>query len=274
MALPEPFSDIEHLQLVVRRELNRDIREHFRDLHDENGNWEPEIATTRGQMLRALLHEDSDPIQVTVARMMLYYFTYNKQQETPSIIQMEDRLYEDFNYRPEIKLSFYQSRRDTQEGDPPSTGEITYKLMDETSNTITPAKVRTLAERIKTLFTEPGLFVWHKGKHKYTYLDIPNGYDFRLLAINENEAKRIVEQVLDIERKTPDWNNLALHESKRSHNNASQTKYIYGKNRKVPRWRPTVDVKFRYASIKIHGIPRPISIVDSRNGVTAIPIVA
>ena len=57
MALPEPFSDVEHLQAVVRRYLNKQIREDFRDLF--NGDtWEPEIGTTRGSMLRALLHED------------------------------------------------------------------------------------------------------------------------------------------------------------------------------------------------------------------------
>ena len=46
MPLPEPFSDVEHLQLVIRRYLNKQIREDFRDLFGDNENWEPEVGTT------------------------------------------------------------------------------------------------------------------------------------------------------------------------------------------------------------------------------------
>lgn len=41
MALPEPFSNVEHLQAVVRRYLNKQIREDFRDLFGNSDTWEP-----------------------------------------------------------------------------------------------------------------------------------------------------------------------------------------------------------------------------------------
>lgn len=266
MALPEPFSDIEHLQLVIRRYLNKEIRAHFRDLHNDNNNWEPEVNSTRGAMLRALLHEDSDPIAVTTARMMLYHFTYGKQQEVPILFDETKRPTDEFTYKPEIKLYFLQSRRNIPIGQVPANGTITYRIMNETSESLTEAEVRIKANKIKTLFTQPNLFIWHKGKEKFTYVDKRNGYNFKLFVTTELEAKRIIEQVLDIESKTPDFDKLVHHEDKKIYSNVVQTQRIYGKNRKVARRRPTEDVKFRYASLIVNGIPRPIYIVDCRYG--------
>lgn len=274
MALPEPFSDVEHWQRVVRREYNDEIREHFRDKFGDAGNWDAEIETTRGQMLQALLHQDSDPIQLTLGRMQLYQFVFTQRQETSTFIDMYDRPYDDFTYRPEITLFFSQSRSSIPKDQTPAKGLISYRIINETSESLTEANVKLRADRIKNLFTQPSLFTWHKGKLKYTYLDLKNGYDFRLLTTTEAEAKRIIEQTLDIESKTPDWDLLSEHNPKRASSTVIQTKRIYGKNRKVPRWRPIENVKFRYASIKIHGIPRPIYIVDCRYGIPVVKVSA
>jgi len=63
MAISEPFSDIEHLQLVVRR-IKIEISEKALEiLHNDAAGyeWEPQGTTRGAGMLRALLHEDSDP---------------------------------------------------------------------------------------------------------------------------------------------------------------------------------------------------------------------
>lgn len=266
MPLPEPFSDVEHWQRVVKREYNDEIRKHFQDKFGEGDTWEAEIETTRGQMLQALLHQDSDPVQVTLGRMQLYQFVFTQRQDNSTIIDMYDRPYDDFTYRPEIKLYFSQSRRSIPSDQPRATGEISYRLMHETSESLVESEVRTRANKIKQLFTQPNLFIWHKSKLKFTYSDLKNGYNFRILVTTEAEAKRIIEQVLDIENKTPDWDYLVEHKPLKVVNNTIKTKHIYGKSRKVPRWRPTEDVKFRYASLSIHGIPKPIYIVDCRVG--------
>lgn len=270
MPLPEPFSDVEHCQRVVRREYNDEIREHFKDKFGESSSWDAEIETTRGQMLQALLHQDSDPLQLTLVRMQLYDFVFGKRQAIPETINMYDRPQEDFTRRPEIKLYFSQSRRDIPKHQPPATGEITYRIMTETSESLTEANMQIRANKIKNLFTQPGLFIWHKGRLQYSYVDMPNGYIFRLYVTSEIEAKRIIEQVLDIETKIPNWDLLREHRSLKAPSISVQTKRIYGKNRKVPRWRPIEDVKFRYASLKVDGIPRPIYILDCRYGVPIV----
>lgn len=274
MALPEPFSDVEHWQRVVRREYNDEIREHFRDKFEDNNNWDAEIETTRGQMLQALLHQDSDPVQLTLGRMQLYEFVFGKRQELPIIFDETKRPTDDFTYKPEIKLYFLQSRVGIPKDQIPANGTITYRIMHESSTSLTQAEMRTRANKIKALFTQPSLFTWHKGKEKFTYVDKLNGYNFKLFVTTETEAKRIIEQVLDIESKSPDFDRLVHHDDKATYSNVTQTKFIYGKNRKVSRRRPTEDVKFRYASLKVNGIPRPIYIVDCRHGIPIVKVAA
>lgn len=274
MALPEPFSDIEHWQRVVRREYNDEIREHFRDKFGEAGNWDAEIETTRGQMLQALLHQDSDPVQLTLGRMQLYQFVFTQRQQLPIFFDETKRPTDDFTYKPEIKLYFIQSRSEIPKGQAPLKGEITYRLMNETSASLTQTEMQTRANKIKILFTQPSLFVWHKGKEKFTYVDKPNGYNFKLFTTTDVEAKRIIEQVLDIENKTPNFDKLVHHDDPATYPNITQTQFIYGKNRKVSRRRPREDVKFRYASLKIDGIPAPIYIVDCRYGIPIVKVAA
>lgn len=272
--LPPEFNDVEHFQSVVRNYINREIIQDFSDLGDET--WQPTIGTSRASMRVALTHKDDDSLMLTHCRMMLYYMTYRKAQDlqAPTFIDMYDRPYEDFTFRPEVNMYFYKGVYLGNGKYDKFKGKISYKLTHETSETITPAKNRARAERIKNLFASPTRFVWHKGKLKYTYFDTPNGYDFRLLVTSEAEAKRIIEQVLDIENKTPDWDKLTAHTPERQATTTRQTKRIYGENREVPRWRPTEQVPFIRATMKIHGIPTPVPLVDCISGIPIVQVAA
>lgn len=272
MALPEPFSDVEHWQRVVRREYNDEIRQHFKDKFGGSDTWEAEIRTTRGQMLQALLHQDSDPVQLTLGRMKLYDFVFTRHQQSPTFIDMTDRPFEAFTYRPEVTLYFYKSTTTKEKKIVRDRGFISYRLVGESSETITPAKNRVRAERIKDLFATPNRFIWHKGKLKFTYQDYKNGYFFRVLATTKAEAKRLIEQVLDIERKVPDWDRLSTGTPERQSTKTRQTQRIYGKEREVPRWRPTVDVPFLRATISIHGIPYQVPLLECISGVPIISV--
>jgi hypothetical protein len=272
MSIPPEFNETEHFQSVVRRYLNKEIREAFQDLGGDD--WQPEVGTTRGSMRHALTHKDNDTLQMTMGRMFLYYFTYGgaKALQAPTVIDMTDRLYEDFVYRPEVKLFFYKKVYLGDKKYDQFVGEISYKLINETSATITPTENRRRAERIKNLFATPSRFVWHKGKLKFTYLDIPNGYDLRILASNETEARRIIEQVLDIENKTPNWDKLSTNTPERQSTTTTQKRRIYGEERNVPRWRPTAEVPFLRATMKIHGIPTPVPLVECISGIPIVQV--
>lgn len=168
-----------------------------------------------------------------------------------------------YTFTPQIKLYFSQSRKETINNRPRVTGEICYRVMDETSETFTPSNARTRAQRIADLFTKPDFFVWRKGKQVVTYLDKINGYDFRLYIKNEAEARKIITQVMAIEKKQPDWAKLHITESKADYPEDPPTRRIYQENHKLPRRRPREDIKFRYAELHLWGRPKPVTLVDA-----------
>lgn len=279
MALPEPFSDIEHLQLVVRRYLNREIRQDFKDIFGDGDTWEPEVGTTRGSMLRALLHEDSDPIHVTAVRMMLYYFTYGKakslQAPVYGIPVVEyDRSYK---YRPQIHLRFYQSRiniPNSINNDGISSKEvestISFRLMNETSESLTITELERYANRIKTNFGISGGYRWQKGRIRVNYFDRERGYRLSLLCRTKTDGKELIEQVLDIQQHTPDWSKMTTTENEEPLQAypdipSPRTRRILGKTVEMPHERPVVDVRYRYSTIHLHGLGEPRALHDLTN---------
>lgn len=272
MPLPEPFSDIEHLQLVIRRYLNKQIREDFKDIFNGGETWEPEVGTTRGAMLRALLHEDSDPIHVTATRMMLYYFTYGKARELqPPQYSIPVLDYQESNrYRPQIHLMFYQSQLDIDTpqdnnsiNSQPVKGQISFRLENETTESITMIDLERYANRIKTNFGASGGYRWHKGKITINYVDKSKGYKLKLYCRDKAEGKQLIEQVLDIQQHTPDWQYMTTVEAEEPLERyptipTPRTKRILGENREQPRRRPVVQVRYRYSLMHLHGLNRPI----------------
>lgn len=265
MPLPEEFNDVEHLQSVCRLVVNRMVREDFSDLGGEE--WDRSIASARGSLRVACTHEDQDSLNMTVARLLTYYLVQGKaaRLQTP-VYGIPTTTYQELSlkYKPQITLYFDQSRREATDDYPRATGEISWRLMHETSESITEAELRLRANKIKNLFVTPNLFIWHKGKVICKYTDLENGYKLRLLVTNEAEGRRIIEQVLDVENKSPDWENLTVSESRASYPSTPPSKHIYGKSRKLPRRRPVENVKFRHATADIWGVSKPVALIDTR----------
>lgn len=263
MAIPPEFNEVEHLQSVIRRYINKQVREDFRDLGGDD--WEPDVTTTRAAMRYALTHKDNDPLQITLGRMFLYYFTYGKARELQAPVYgiPINTFHELFEFHPQIRLYFYEDFDLVEDGYKPVEAEITFRLMDEKNNTITPAKAETLARKIQTLFGRNRGFVWKKGRETWAYYDVRRGYRLRLLAFNETEAKKVIEQVLDIQGHIPDWEaHLSVTKKERNFPIIPDTHFIYGKSRRKPRSRPVAYVRFRYAELKVWGLFNDITLVD------------
>lgn len=176
-----------------------------------------------------------------------------------------------FKFAPQVKLVFYEYIK--EDGRKRKfDAEITFKLTNETEKTITETKAKALAEKIKTRFVTGSTFVMHKGKLIVTYLDKKKGYDFRLRVISEQEARRIIEQVMDIQNHSPEWERLVVHESKASFPEITDREMIYGELRRLPRRRPVRNVPFKYAELHVWGIPYAISLIDT-TGYRAVPLV-
>lgn len=268
MPIPLEFSDAEHLQDLIRRYVNKLVQADFKDLDDANGNWEPSVSTTRSAMRNALTHKENDSIDLTLCRLFTYYFIYGKAQALQApIYGMPIHTFDNYaTYKPQITLYFKQNANDVGDDERTVEGEISFRLMHESSTTITHVETLKLAQKIHSAFASPTKFAWHKGRTMASYTDVSKGYRLQLLVQNEAEAKRIIKQVLDIQDHTPDWKFLNIIENAEpieKYPNIRKTAMILGKSRKLPKRRPVETIYFRYASIYIWGLRQPITLVDT-----------
>lgn len=116
---------------------------------------------------------------------------------------------ENVRYQPMLHLQFKETKDDMwqRQDDRELEGEISLRLVNYTSETITQQYLQTLAETVKQKLATPR-FIWNKGKQRYTYHDWDKGIRFALLVPSEAEARRVIEQVLDCVTISPDWDNL------------------------------------------------------------------
>lgn len=264
--VPE-FSEWEHLQSVVRMTFTRLVRDTFQD------GIETDISTPEGSLKYAMLPKDADTTAMTNLRILLYLL-YRGEVRTPSVYGIPIDTYEsEIRYKPQIKLHFQQTYDQVPAGFRAVEGDLSIRLVNETSTSITQSDVNTYAQRIKNVFGTPQ-YIWKKGKNKYTYKDEEKGYDFRILSVSETEAKELIGKLLDIVNEPPDWKWFTPHipESpmiKYPENPGSQT--ILGKAVRKPRQRPIANTKFRYANLYIYGLANPITLYDA-TGVRPNPI--
>lgn len=258
MPLPNNFSEWEHLQDQVTRIHNRQVREYFSDIVEDN-----DISTSRASLRHACLMKDEDTSVMTMLRLWLFEVTAGHAKSLqPDIYGLPVTTFQErYTFAPQVHLYFLESPRDVEKGYAAVQGEISFRLTESQYENITPAEAKTLANRIKAAMATPP-FIWKKGRIKVTYTDITRGYDFRLLVTSETEGRRVIEQVLDIRSHTPDWEYLTVNESRRNFPIVPPNKTIYGKSRRMPRQRPRADVRFRYASLHIHGLSNPITLVS------------
>lgn len=261
MPLPDNYSPWEHLQDQLRRVHNKEVREWFRDIDDND------ISTPKSSLKMACLMADFDTAPMTVIRMLLFYINCGRAKDfhPPLYTLPVQEGYERVSGKPQIKLFFLEDRKDVEAGYDPVAGEIGIRLMNETTETLSKANALSLATKCKTAFGAGSGFIWRKGRESYSYTDAHRGYRMKVLARSETEAKRVIEQVMDIQSHTPSWDNLTKNEavnasSKYPTNPGTQT--IQGKVYKKYRKRPVADVRFQHAELHIDGLPRPIILYD------------
>ena len=259
MPLPNNFSEWEHLQDQIRRIHNKQVRDYFSDITVDD-----DLATPRASLRHACIMKDEDTATMAQLRLWLFEVTAGHAKSLqPDIYGIPVTTFQEQNeFKPQIHLYFCESFKNVETGYSPVEGEISFKLTEPQYENITPTEARTLANRVKSAMAIPP-FTWKKGRTICTYRDLAKGYRLRLYVTSESEAKRIIEQVLDIRSHTPDWDYLTVSESRASFPITPPMKTIYGKSRRLPRKRPRADVKFRYATLHLYGVQNPITLVDT-----------
>ena len=263
MPLPEDFNEWEHFQHTLQRAHNQAVREFYRDQPDNS------IGTNRASAKHACIMKDDDTTTLTVLRMWLFWVVCRKMRDNfePYYGIPVTTFERETTYKPQITLFFQEDWEDVdrEAGYRRVEGRLTVRLREETPQTLTKAKLETIANKINNLFGQNDGFMWRKGKELYSYADRPNGHYFQVLARNQNDATEIIQKLLSIANTTYKQKLVRLNESidpSTAFPTIPGHQQILGKNYRKPRKRPIAEVRFLYASIKIWGLPKPIILVD------------
>ncbi len=178
--------------------------------------------------------------------------------------------------KPKVTLYFLEDTNfnklappnNIQEGRRRQEGIIGFRLMNESTTTVSQGNATTLARRIKEVFGINNGFVWNKGKTMYSYTDWERGYQFQLLCRNITEAKRIISAVHSLQTHTPNWkyfNTVKADEELTKYPEEPGNQIIMGETVPIPKERPLVEVRFQYAYLNLDGVKEPINLYDRRS---------
>lgn len=259
MALPENFSAWEHLQSTLIRAYNQEVRQEFSDLGDDD-----DLTVPRSSLRVACRITDDDSALQCLVRMMLFYFTVRRARDVQAPIYgiPIDTYQANVRFRPMVKLYFRQDLDAVPEGRRPVEAVISYRIRNETSQTITEAELRSHAQRIRSEFATGGRYVWTKGRVLVTYKDLNNGLNLQIYAISKAEAVQVIRKVLDCAQVPYDEDRVVTHTSEEDFPANPGTQLILGKPRRKPVRRPVANVRFQRATASIWGIPNDICLVD------------
>lgn len=265
MPLPEDFNPWEHFQDVFTKAYNQEVREEFNDLGGDD--WDPDIHVPRGSLRIACTALDEDSALMLNLRAMLFYMVLRKARDlqAPVYGSPVGTLNAQRKYRPQILFYFKEDPGDVEPGYDPLDGRISYRLMNETFETITKTELTNIANRVKTIFGANHGLLWKKGKDLAAYTDPNNGRQFQLFVRSKADAKIIIEKVLETIPASPNWKHLTYKECDEptlAYPTIPPSHTIMGHSYKEPRYRGIGEVRFQNAVASIWPLPKPITLYD------------
>ncbi len=164
-------------------------------------------------------------------------------------------------YHPLVRLFFREdsdfrpgTNQPVGQGQNRVKGELRFRLMDETAETIGKGELTALGERVKQTFGPNNGYIWSKGKESYCYADWSRGYQLQILARSEAQAKDLVTKILSLQSHSPQWKYLSktqnVAETER-YPNIAEKKMILGEEVTLPVKRPNAEARFRFADVRI-----------------------
>lgn len=258
MPLPDDFSEAEHLFAQIKAFHNLQVDRYFTGVERED------ISTFAGSQFQACLIKDDDTMEMLNTRLFLYHYKIRGDLPTPVYgIPIPD-FQAQFTFRPQVRLFFIEpyTQELAAEKLNQASAQISFRLMNETSQTIDRQKATVIAERIKVLFGEGTGFSFMKGRNKYTYVEKSHGYNLSVLAELEAEAVSLLQRVLEINEHPLNEELIKTHIDKFPYPNNPGTWEVYGIQAKKPRKKPTTRVRFQRAELHVHGLDHAISLVD------------
>lgn len=246
---------------VVRKVYNREIYDWFKDLPADAlpSNIGGRVAARSACVIGA-----QDSIQTVILKIQLFERIKQSITLLPKVTGTTyPDIDESYEHRPLITLYFLQDLDSVPDGFRAVPGRISFRLVGENSDTITETKLKEIAREIKNQFALGGGVIWEKGKNMVVYRDVKNGLKLQVLCRSEANGVDIVQRVCNVIDKPYDADKKQYNEPSRpSSTSPVGTDLILGKRVKERRWRPTVNVRFLYATAKISGLENAVPLVD------------
>ena len=253
-------NDIELFQSFCRRYVNKAVRNHFSDVSGNDDN-SLSLNVPRETIKRICLHKDSDPIVLSVGRLLIWWVEA-KGLFNDVIYGIPSTDFDASNtYYPQVKLYFFESRYESSRNNrKPIRSEVSFRWRE---TDFSRANITELATKIHNDFAKP-VFSFERGREFWTYSDKSKGYFFQCKVTNEAEAKKVIKQAINVQDNVePDWEQyLRLHEDKQNYS-IQKTVRVMGETYKKPKKRPIGTVRYNYAELYIHGIKKPIILSDA-----------
>ncbi len=177
-------------------------------------------------------------------------------------------------FKPQCTLHFWQIPEEVKTKFRPIEAQISFRLMGKESTNITKQNILDLATKIKTKFGGKTPFQFIKGKELWSYTEPVKGYSLQLYVRDEAQARKAIEQTLDLQGHSPDWKKLRRNTAPNPEvvfPDRPDREVILGESRVMPRRRPGGTVEFRYATLFIWGLPNPYILYD-RTGQAKSPV--
>lgn len=233
---------------------NAEVYRHFRDID----NFPNRLAVRDLCLITA-----KDSRLTADSKMRFFYDRVLKLPFKPTVVGILKENFDDaqIKYKCQIQLYFKQDLDSVPDSYAPLDAQITFRI-DETAETITEAKYKALASKIRLEFALNNGYRWSKGKYICWYKDAAKGYDLQIYALNATEGEQVIKKVLNIQGHVFEEDNFRITEPKKASDNITSNQTILGKSYKKRRWRPTGYVRFAYADLIVHGISDPICLVD------------
>lgn len=240
---------------------NAEVYHWFKDVEDEKTSIASRKALRDSLLIQAKESRTSAMFKIQYFREFVQH-THLK----PDVYGMPITTYhESFPFHPQVGLFFSQDSGAVPKGRAPVIAEMNFRLMGETPATMTETKASSLATKIaNTLASGKTTYSYTKGKIIVPYTDKQHGYQFKIFCNSKAEGIEVIKKVLSIQEHTynEEFINVSTPE-KESENNPTGTHLVYGEQVKKMRWRPTANVYFRYATLKLSGLMRDVVLTDT-----------
>lgn len=251
-----------------RKYFNAKVKEYFKDIPASTADdWALTKNNDRAIVKRLCTHTSQDSLPLTIARIQLYKFFVEGLFEDLIVGYPLSQLGTVTRYENQIIFHYSESQKDALDNKrKPVRKQISFRYREPLT---TKATVEALALALKIKINSDSSFKqWECGESLYTYKDLDKGYNFKIYAKNEANAKSLIGALYSVQDVgLPDWENkLVGHFSKKNYNpTGKQT--VLGKSYSKVQLRPKATVKFRWCELILKDYPERIVLVSKKNSI-------